>query len=309
MTHDFVTYMQSVTLSYAASGRYGTAHVYQSSLNALVAFLEKGQLPFDGLNPALLKAFESHLLAGGRSWNTVSTYLRMLRSVYNRAVSEGAAPYIPQLFKYLYTGTRSEHKRALDRREMASLFRLHRERKLPARLRQTLDIFLLMFLLRGIPFVDLACMKRGNLKGRTLTYRRRKTGRLLSVTLTREAAAIIRTYMNKDRHSPYLLPFLQAKDGSAAAYRQYQLALRRFNASLDRLRTHTSTGLPPISSYTARHTWATLAYHCEIHPGIISEAMGHSSISVTETYLKPFGNKKIDHANQVVIAAIQRVMQ
>ena len=54
-------------------------------------------------------------------------------------------------------------------------------------------------------------------------------------------------------------------------------------------------------TYTARHTWATTAYHCEIHPGIISEAMGHSSITVTETYLKPFQNKKIDEANKRVV--------
>ena len=53
--------------------------------------------------------------------------------------------------------------------------------------------------------------------------------------------------------------------------------------------------------YISRHTWATTAYYCEIHPGIISEAMGHSSIKVTETYLKPFRNKKIDEANNQVI--------
>ncbi|MEO5174105.1 tyrosine-type recombinase/integrase, partial [Bacteroides ovatus] len=56
-----------------------------------------------------------------------------------------------------------------------------------------------------------------------------------------------------------------------------------------------------LSSYTARHTWATTAYYCEIHPGIISEAMGHSSITVTETYLKPFQNKKIDEANKRIV--------
>ena len=55
----------------------------------------------------------------------------------------------------------------------------------------------------------------------------------------------------------------------------------------------------------ARHTWATTAYYCEIHPGIISEAMGHSSIMVTETYLKPFQNKKIDEANKRVIDFIR----
>lgn len=53
--------------------------------------------------------------------------------------------------------------------------------------------------------------------------------------------------------------------------------------------------------YISRHTWATTAYYCEIHPGIISEAMGHSSIKVTETYLKPFRNKKIDEANNQII--------
>ncbi|RHK11773.1 integrase [Bacteroides caccae] len=59
-------------------------------------------------------------------------------------------------------------------------------------------------------------------------------------------------------------------------------------------------------TYTARHTWATTAYYCEIHPGIISEAMGHSSITVTETYLKPFRSKKIDEANKQVLDFIKR---
>ena len=58
-------------------------------------------------------------------------------------------------------------------------------------------------------------------------------------------------------------------------------------------------------TYISRHTWATMAYHCEIHPGIISEAMGHSSITVTETYLKPFSNRKIDEANQKVISFVK----
>ena len=58
----------------------------------------------------------------------------------------------------------------------------------------------------------------------------------------------------------------------------------------------------------ARHTWATTAYYCEIHPGIISEAMGHSSITVTETYLKSFRNKKIDEANRQVVDFVKRTI-
>ena len=59
-------------------------------------------------------------------------------------------------------------------------------------------------------------------------------------------------------------------------------------------------------TYTARHTWATMAYYSEVHPGIISEAMGHSSITVTETYLKPFKNKKIDEANATVFSPFRK---
>ena len=59
-------------------------------------------------------------------------------------------------------------------------------------------------------------------------------------------------------------------------------------------------------TYCFRHTWATTAYYCEIHPGIISEAMGHSSITVTETYLKPFRSKKIDEANKQVLDFVKR---
>ena len=63
-----------------------------------------------------------------------------------------------------------------------------------------------------------------------------------------------------------------------------------------------------LSSYSARHTWATMAYYCEIHPGIISEAMGHSSINVTETYLKPFNDKKIDEANEREDSSLQEML-
>lgn len=59
-------------------------------------------------------------------------------------------------------------------------------------------------------------------------------------------------------------------------------------------------------TYTARHTWATLAYYLEVHPGIIREAMGHSSIKVTETYLKPFNIKKLDETNLSIIGYAKR---
>jgi len=161
-----------------------------------------------------------------------------------------------------------------------------------------------MFLLRGIPFVDLAYLRKADIQGNTLKYRRRKTGRLLTVMLTPDAIKLIRIVAKTKPESPYLFPFLSSPEGTEAAYHEYQSSLRMFNYRLSRLKKYMKTAAH-LSSYTIRHTWATMAYYCEIHPGIISEAMGHSSIKVTETYLKPFQNEKIDNANSQVISYVK----
>ena len=116
---------------------------------------------------------------------------------------------------------------------------------------------------------------------------------------------IIREYMDTTTESPYLFPILSAEGGEDTIYREYQQALRIFNYQLTKLGE--LLGLTTeLTSYTARHTWATLAYYLEVHPGIIREAMGHSSIKVTETYLKPFNIKKLDETNLSLIGYAKR---
>lgn len=298
-------FMEEVAEGLQKSGNYGTAHVYRSSMNALTAFNGGRKLSFQQVTPEYLKDFEVYLRRRNCSWNTVSTYMRMLRAVYNRAVDKHMAIYVPHHFRHVYTGTRADRKRALDREDMELLMK-----ELPRRseqgfreLQRTRSLFLLMFLLRGLPFVDLAYLKKSEMNGNVITYRRRKTGRLLTVTLLPEAVKLIKQQMNTDPTSSYLFPLIRSNEGTADAYKEYQLSLRNFNYQLMVLKQ--VLGLTSdLSSYTARHTWATMAYHCEVHPGVISEAMGHSSITVTETYLKPFKNKKIDEANAIIISTL-----
>ncbi|WP_294627666.1 site-specific integrase [uncultured Bacteroides sp.] len=293
-----IAFMRQVARELYTGGSYGTAHVYRSSLNAIIAYHGEVDFVFREVSPQWLKGFEIHLRARGCSWNTVSTYLRTFRAVYNRAVDKGMAPYVPNLFRSVYTGTRTDCKRSLEMKDVRKIFKF--VSKVTPAMYQTREWLLLMFLLRGLPFVDLAYLRKSDLCGDVITYRRRKTGRALSVTLTPEAKALVEKYRNRGQSSPYLFSLLKSDEGTETAYREYQSALRRFNRQLMSLGEilRTDEGL---SSYTARHTWATMAYHCEIHPGIISEAMGHSSITVTETYLKPFHNKKIDEANRQVV--------
>lgn len=304
---NLISFMKEVADGLRESGNYGTAHIYRSSMSAVIKFNGSGNLPFRKVTQEFLKSFEAYLRGNNCSWNTVSTYMRTLRAVYNRAVYRRIAPYIPHHFRYVYTGTRADRKRALDKEEMEQLMKELPKllRKENEELQRTQGLFVLMFLLRGIPFVDIAYLKKHDIEGNTLTYRRRKTGRLLTVTLLPEAMSLIKQHMNTGPDSPYLFPFITSKEGTEDAYREYQLTLRNFNYQLLILKQ--LLGLKSdLSSYTARHTWATMAYYCEVHPGVISEAMGHSSITVTEAYLKPFKNKKIDEANVIVFSPFRK---
>ena len=299
-------FMKQVAYGLQMEGNFGTAHVYRSSLNAIIAYRGKDDFAFNEVTSEWLKGFEVYLRSRGCSWNTVSTYLRTFRAVYNRAVDLHRAPYVPHLFRSVYTGTRADHKRALGEEDIKKVFaRLSQAFVGSPSLRKAQELFILMFLLRGLPFVDLAYLRKSDLRDNVITYRRRKTGRTLSVTLTAEAMILVKRYMNRDSSSPYLFSLLKSREGTPEAYREYQLALRTFNRQLMLLGELLGLG-DRLSSYPARHTWATTAYYCEIHPGIISEAMGHSSITVTETYLKPFRSKKIDEANKQVLDFIKR---
>ena len=295
-----VEFMTQVVDGLQMEGSFGTAHVYKSSLNAIISYYGNGNFTFHEITPEWLKGFEIHLRSRGCSWNTVSTYLRTFRAVYNRAVDSHFAPYVPHLFRTVYTGTRADRKRSLGMEDMKKVFTKMQTSAVSPNMQRVRELFVLMFLLRGLPFVDLAYLRKSDLHDNVITYRRRKTGRPLAVTLTPEAMEILKKYMSRDSSSPYLFPILSNREGTKEAYREYQLALRNFNRQLMLLGEILGLG-DRLSSYTARHTWATTAYYCEIHPGIISEAMGHSSITVTETYLKPFRNKKIDDANQQVV--------
>ena len=111
-------FMKQVAYGLQMEGNFGTAHVYRSSLNAIIAYRGKDDFAFNEVTSEWLKGFEVYLRGRGCSWNTVSTYLRTFRAVYNRAVDLRRAPYVPHLFRSVYTGTRADHKRALGNEDM-----------------------------------------------------------------------------------------------------------------------------------------------------------------------------------------------
>ncbi len=290
-------YMAMTVFRLKEERRMGTAHVYQSTLNRISDFAEQRPVSFEEITPVWLRAFQEYLLSRQLHWNTVSTYMRMLRATYFRAVDDGIAPYQPRLFKGVYTGTKVTVKRAVDEDVFRKLDTPVEDKRLePTRL-----LFLLLFMLRGMPFVDIAYLRRCDLHDNVIVYRRKKTGAWLTVRVEAKALAIIRSLRSSDETSPYLFPLIHnpGKD----EYRQYQNALRSFNYRLKKLKKHID-GVAGLSSYTARHSWATIANYRDYRPELISNAMGHSSVKVTETYFKRHTDEGINEMNRGILSYV-----
>lgn len=293
------TFVHAVVSQLEGEGRFGTAHVYRSMLRRVLDFAGGPSLTFSEVTPLWLKAFQGYLLGRQLQWNSISTYMRMLRAVYWRAVDVGLAPYRPRLFKGVYTGTRVTVKRALDEGVFRQLEALH-DCSDPE-VEQARRLFLLLFMLRGIPFVDLAYLRKCDLQGDVLMYRRRKTGSWLTVRVEPCAMRLVEELKTADDSSPYLFPILHGT--GAAAYHQYQCALRRFNALLKRLGAAAGVGCV-LSSYCARHSWATIANYRNYQPELISNAMGHSSVKVTETYFRRHTDERIGQMSREILSQV-----
>lgn len=264
---DLPEYMLDIIRELHDAGKYTAVHTYTSTLHSFTRFWGEEAVPMslnEVFNLGRLKAYQEWMLRQGLSWNTISTYLRTLRATYNRIFSflssvtssgDAVVPelyYNPKLFGGLYTKVESRTKRALTEKQMQVLMNTELQ-SLPNALRRSLAYFRLMFLFRGMPFIDLAHLRKCDIQGNTITYCRHKTCRQLTMNIPKEALALIREYKDMNPNSIYLFPILDGNlEGSQTQYRNYLDALRRFNKHLAKA----AIGLLPgkkVSSYTARH--------------------------------------------------------
>ena len=291
----------TLALDTKQAGRYSTAGTYNSACNSFLRFVDNIDITFKDLTPGLIKSYEDRLLQEGKRHNTISAYMRMLRSICNQALEEGIdfSHPIDKLFEFVFTGYEPTAKRAISPSIIRRLSLLDLNQK--PTLCFSRDLFLLSFYLRGIPFVDLAHLRKSDVKYNTIYYYRHKTHQQLSIQIEPCAAEIINRYKQKHAASPYLLSILTltGEDG----YKQYKSALRLYNQHLHRLSKMLRLKVP-LTSYVARHSWATTAKVEGINISLISESLGHSSEKITHVYLASFTNNAISKANKKVIATI-----
>ena len=303
---DLIPYMEGVIAKLKADKKHPAVRTYTATKNSFAKFSqekESGMAMEKVFSKGRLKEYQNWLRGRKAEWNTVSTYMRTLKAVYNRLVADRQVEYEPKLFEDVYTKVESQTKRSLDEEQMKTLLTADFE-ALPEDVQCALAYFLLMFLFRGMPFIDLAYLRRQDLKGNAIVYRRHKTGRQMVLRIPKEAIRLFEKFSNGNPDSGYLFPILdEGIEDDEALYGYYLNALRVFNRKLEKAAKLLLAGAS-LSSYTPRHTWATLAFYGGVPIGIISKALGHSSIKVTETYLKPFENSKVDTANDELILSI-----
>lgn len=274
-------------------GKIRSSETYQATLNSFMNFRQGVDLTFDMFDSELMELYEAELRNRGVVRNTSSFYLRILRTNYKLAVEKGLTQDC-RPFKRVYCGMDKTVKRCLSFSEIKKMKELDLSLK-PA-LDFARDMFIFSFCTRGMSFVDMAYLKKSDLKNGYLIYRRKKTGQLLTIEWTRQMQALVDKY--KGNPTQYLLPLIVREDGTER--RQYQNQMMKINRGLKEIASlmHLSV---PLSLYYSRHSWATIARGKSIPLSVISEGLGHDSELTTQIYLDSIKSIEVDRANRKIL--------
>ena len=292
-TPDFFYFAGLLCRNLTHMGQLRKAERYTTVINSFKRFRHNRRTPLGVIDSVLVQKYEASLICKGLCKNTVSFYLRGLRCIYNRAIDSGLIPY-SNPFRNVYTGIDKTVKRALPLSIMRDIKALDLSGS-PS-LAFARDIFLFAFYMRGMSFVDIAYLLKSNLSGNMIIYRRHKTGQQLQIRWERQMQEIVERY---DRpRSPYMLPII--RDPYGDDYRQYKTMAHNVNENLKKIGKLLNLPMP-LTSYVARHSWASIARNQDIPISTISEAMGHDSEKTTRIYLSSVDTTRVDRANEKVI--------
>lgn len=294
------------------NGQHRTMQHYKATLGSFRRFRAGKDIVLKDIDTEEIQSYEAYLRNVAKVCsNTSSFYLRILRATYNKAVEKGLAAQ-QRPFRNVYTGIAKTCKRAVPTEVISQLRHLESTVRLTPRQEMARDAFLMSFYLRGMSFIDLAHLRKSDLRDGYLHYVRSKTGQRLSIRWERQMQEIVDKYRSQTLSSPYLLPFLtggrcedrnKAMDNEQEDSRLYHNAEARMAYHLKRLGAKIGIN-GKLTLYVARHSWATAARGHHVSLSVISEALGHNSETTTQIYLRSIQTSEIDDANAKVLAAI-----
>ena len=287
-------FMQGIINQLKRLNRIRTSETYAATLSSFMKFRDGQDILLCEIDGDMIMLYEAWLKANGNCPNTTSFYMRILRAVYNRAVEKELTEQ-RHPFKYVYTGIDKTVKRAVPLKAVKRIKEL--DLTLKPHLDYARDMFLFSFYTRGMSFIDMAYLKKSDLKNGILTYRRRKTGQQLMVKWEKCMEEIVTKY-EACSATQYLLPIITNPLASERV--QYMNALSRVNVALKEVARLADLQIP-LTMYCARHGWASIAKSKNIPLSVISEGMGHDSEETTRIYLASLDTSVVDRANSLIL--------
>lgn len=274
--------------NYANNLSKRTQEIYSSTYRKLSAFDRNFEsLTFDDINKDWLRRFDAFMIKDTPSVNARNIHMRNIRAVFNDAIDNEVTTNYPfRTFSIRNTTTR---KRSYTIDEIRKIL----ASDLPGRHGKYMDLFKLSFYLIGINIIDMLYLNN-IYKGR-VEYNRSKTKRPYSIKIEPEAMSIIEKY----RGDNYLLKYMDSNKNYRTVYKHLYLALTE---SVDMLNAiDDGVTIPKLTTYWARHTWATIASELNIPIEVIAEALGHEYGNRTTNIYINFDIKKVDEANRKVL--------
>ncbi len=267
----------------------------QQTYNSLIKFNRHLDIPFSEMDCSLLKRYETWLRKQGKSENTIGIRFRNIRMIFNLAVNmELVKPECYPFKKFKVSKIHQETaKRALSKTEIQAVINYPTEGK-DFYTRLAVDLFTFSYFMGGINFVDMACLTGRNITEGRLIYNRKKTSKLINLPLQEVAIKVLKR--NEDSSKGYLFPIL------SNAHKTEQQKLNRLHKVITKVNKALKVigeelGIPiKLTTYVARHSYATVLKRAGVATSIISESLGHSSERVTQIYLDSFENNQIDRA-------------
>ena len=288
-----------------AGNKFGNAWVYEATVNALKGFHPEDNITFENIDYSFLDAYQKHLYSRDIKPNSVYLYIRTIRIFYNKAIKLKLVDKALYPFDDFKLKPEKTRKRAIDKLLMKKIIKLNLVED--STIWHVRNWFLLSFYLIGISIVDLALLTPKSYRDGRITYKRRKTGKWYDIKVLPQAATILEICLtDKKSKTAYILPIINYRtESQETTMRIIKGRTKLINKYIKKLGEMIEYD-GEITTYTVRHSWATIAKKMGFSNEVIAEALGHEyGNAITNVYLDSFDKVVIDKANEKVSRSIE----
>ena len=271
-------------------GREGSRLYYDNVLKNIVLF--KGEnIPVKTITKDWLKEYQTYLQKEGKSFTTVGMHMRAIRAILNAARAKGIIKAMNYPFGKggFNIPTGKGRKMALTINQIKQIIDFKVENQYSEFSR---DLWFFSYLCNGINFIDLIQLKFSDITAGEIEWYRQKTIRTtkektkIQAFITPEMQTIIDRWGNDPQPDNYIFPVLKGGETPKQIKEKNRDLISATNRRLKDIGEKLNLGA--FSTYTARHSYATVLKRSGANIAFISESLGHNDLKTTENYLASF---------------------